>query len=384
MLDSAEFELKIIDAVYRGAYDPAALHQAVILIGEYFGTSNAVLGEVDATAPEAQVSLGAGTVDENFMRDYAPFAEFDPAPAKFAALPTGTASTTDRLFSAEFLNTNVFLNEFLRPRGIEGTLGAPLLSSGGRFALVGLFQSSQSHPFGDVEIARLERLTPHLTRALQIRRLFLQTEARIEALEAIVNRNVTGMIGQARGGRALFVNDAARAMAAACDGFSLNREGRLMTPDRSAAKRLAALESDVRRGGAGGLVRIQRPSGRSAYVVLVSPLPSGGQILTSARGGVLFAMHDPSRGALSTVSRIAQMLHVPLGAAKVLEAMLEGTDLKDYAERESISINTVKFHLKTAFDRTGSRTQADLVRRALLAVNDLAPYFRIDDDSERA
>jgi hypothetical protein len=131
-------------------------------------------------------------------------------------------------------------------------------------------------------------------------------------------------------------------------------------------------------------VRIQRPSGRSAYVVLVSPLPSGGQILTSARGGVLFAMHDPSRGALSTVSRIAQMLHVPLGAAKVLEAMLEGTDLKDYAERESISINTVKFHLKTAFDRTGSRTQADLVRRALLAVNDLAPYFRIDDDSERA
>jgi Bacterial regulatory proteins, luxR family len=384
MLDSAEFELKIVDAVYRGAYDPAELHRGIVLIAEYFGTSDAVLGEVDTTTPEAQISLGAGTVNEDFMREYAPYADLDPAPAKFAALATGIASTTDRLFSAEFLNTNVFLNEFLRPRGIEGTLGAPLLSSGGRFALVGLFQRSRSNPFGGVEIARLERLTPHLTRALQIRRLFLQNEARLEALEAIVNRNVTGMIGQASGGRVLFVNDAARAMAAACDGFSLNRDGRLMTPDRSAAKRLATLESDVKRGGAGGLVRIQRPSGRVAYVVLVSPLPSGGQILTRARGGVLFAIHDPNRRALSTVDHIAQMLHVPLGAAKVLEAMLEGTDLKDYAERESISINTVKFHLKTAFDRTGSRSQADLVRRALSVLKDLEPYFSGRDGFGRA
>jgi hypothetical protein len=375
MMDRAAFELKIVDAVYRGAHDPAELHRALALIAEYFGTSDAVLGEVDATTPEAQISLGAGTVDADFMRDYAPYAEFDPAPARFSALPTGTASTTDRLFSAEVLRANVFLNEFFRPRGIEATLGAQLLSSGGRSALIGLFQGSRREQFGEDEIARLERLTPHLTRALQIRRLFLQTEARIQALESIVNRNTTGMIGHSGGGPALFVNDAVRAMAAACDGLSLDREGRLVTSDRSAAKRLAALVSDVRRGGAGGLVRIQRPSGRSAYVVLVSPLPSGEQIWTGARGGVLFAIHDPNRRAVSTVHRIAQVLHVPLGAAKVLEAVLEGTDLKDYANRESISINTVKFHLKTAFDRTGSRSQADLVRRALLALNDLEPYF---------
>ena len=374
-MDKAAFELKIVDAVYRGAYDPGELHQALVLIAQYFGTSDALLGELDVTMPEAQISLGAGTFDADFMRDYAPYAEFDPAAAKFAALPTGTATTTDRMFSAEFLRTDVFLNEFFRPRGIERTLGAQLLSSGGRSALIGLFQGCRSEPFGDDEIARLERLTPHLTRALQIRRLFLQTEARAQALESVVNRNVTGMIGQSATGPILFVNDAMRAIAGAGDGLSLDREGRLVTSDRSVAKRLAALVSDVRRGGAGGLVRIQRPSGQSAYVVLVSPLPSGDQILARTRGGVLFAVHDPNRGTVSTVHRIAQVLHLPLGAAKVLEAILEGTDLKDYAERELISINTVKFHLKAAFDRTGSRSQADLVRRALLALNDLEPYF---------
>jgi len=66
---------------------------------------------------------------------------------------------------------------------------------------------------------------------------------------------------------------------------------------------------------------------------------------------------------------------VPPGAAKVVQAILEGIELKDYANRESISMNTVKFHLKTAFDRTGTRNQTDLVRRTLLALNDLGPYF---------
>jgi hypothetical protein len=35
----------------------------------------------------------------------------------------------------------------------------------------------------------------------------------------------------------------------------------------------------------------------------------------------------------------------------------------------------VRFHLKTAFARTETRSQADLVRNALSALRDLGPYF---------
>ena len=97
--------------------------------------------------------------------------------------------------------------------------------------------------------------------------------------------------------------------------------------------------------------------------------------MPKVRSGVLFALHDPNRRIGSTAQSIAHLLHLPLGAAKVVNAILQGIELKDYAEREAISMNTVKFHLKTAFDRTGSRSQADLVRRALLALNDLGPYL---------
>jgi hypothetical protein len=241
--------------------------------------------------------------------------------------------------------------------------------------MVGIHHGTNREPFGDDDMACLRRLTPHLTRALQIRRLFLQSELRGQTLEAIVNRNQTGMIGISGDGPALFVNEAARVITGASDGISLNRAGRLIARDRTAAKHLATLETDVARGGAGGIIQIQRPSGRPPYVVLVSPLPSDENMTPRVRRGVLFAIHDPSRRIASAVQRIAHLLHVPLGAAKIVAAILQGVELKDYADREEISMNTVKFHLKTAFERTGSRSQADLMRRALMALNDLGPYF---------
>ena len=374
MADSADVENKIIDAIYRGACDHEELKRAVELIAQYFNSTGAVLGELDQAAPEAQFTLGVQAVDQTFFSDYASYAEFDPAPRAFAALATGTVSTTDRLFSAGFLRGNIFLNEFLRPRGVDASLGGPLLSAAGKFAMLSVFQVANQNRFEDDNIARLERLMPHLTRALQIRRLFLQSELRGQALEATINRNRTGLIGVSGDGPVLFVNDAARAIAAEGDGIGLDRHGRILVSDKAVARRLLALEADIVHGGAGEVVRVARPSGRASYVVLVSPLPPR-ENLPRARSGILFAIHDPSRRVVSTVHRIAHLMHMPLGAAKVVAAIFEGIELKDYADREGISMNTVKFHLKTAFNRTGSRSQADLVRRALLALNDLEPYF---------
>ena len=376
MLDDVDPESKIIDAVYRGACEPSELDRAIELIAEYFDGAGATLGEMDQAAPAAQFLVGARNIDHAFYADYGPYAQLDPAPRAFGALATGTVTTTDRMFTGEFLRTNVFLNEFLRPHGVDGTLGTTLLQTNGRFAMVGVHHGTRQKLFDDDDVARLARLAPHLTRALQIRRLFLQSEARGQVLEAIVNRNPTALIGLPATGPALFVNDAARRLAAENDGITLDPQGRLIAGDRTVARRLAQLHADVAQGGAGGIERLRRPSGRPPYVVLVSPLPSSDDIVRRAGGGVLVAIHDPGRTIVSTVQHVARVLHLPLGAAKVLGAILDGIDLKDYAEREAISMNTVKFHLKTAFDRTDTRSQVDLVRRALLALNDLAPYLR--------
>ena len=224
MSGNADAEAKIIDAIYRGACDSAELSRALELIAGYFDSPGVLLGELDQARPERQFVMGTRTIDDSFFTGYARCENLDPAPRAYAALPVGRASLTDRMFSESFRRRNVFLNELLRPHGVKASLGSPLLASGGRSAMIGIFQSANRRSYDDDDIARLERLTPHLTRALQIRRLFLQSEARGKALESIVDRNETGMIGLRGDGPALFVNGAARAVAAARDGIGLDRE----------------------------------------------------------------------------------------------------------------------------------------------------------------
>jgi hypothetical protein len=145
--------------------------------------------------------------------------------------------------------------------------------------------------------------------------------------------------------------------------------------DRAAAMQLAGLQACVASGGTGGLVRVPRPSGRQAYVVLVSQLPSGEDLFPNSRGGVLFAMHDPARRKAPTEWRIAELLHISIGAAKVVQALLEGENLKDHAGRVGISMNTVRFHLKNAFAGTDTHSQAELVRIAMSDLIALEPHF---------
>ena len=48
-------------------------------------------------------------------------------------------------------------------------------------------------PFDDDDIAHLERLMPHLTRALQLRRAFFRVDAKTLGLQATVDRLRAGI-----------------------------------------------------------------------------------------------------------------------------------------------------------------------------------------------
>ena len=231
---------------------------------------------------------------QEFVR-YGQYAHLDPMPRAYAAMATGAVTTSNRVVP-EGKHRSVFVNEYLRPlERYQKHLDARCWQADGRFAALSILQGTKQNSYDDDDIARLERLAPHLTRALQIRRFFLQSEARGNALESIVDRNETGMVGLHGGGPALFVNGAARAVAAAHDGIGLDRRGRLLVDDRVAATRLATLHADVCAAVQAAWFEFQRPSGRLPYILLVSQLPSGEDLFPNSRGGVLFAIHDPAR-----------------------------------------------------------------------------------------
>jgi PAS domain-containing protein len=272
--------------------------------------------------------------------------------------PPGTAIPTYRLLPEETRRPGIFFSEFFRPLGLEECLGGTLASTNGRFAMIGLQRAPDRAAFDDDDIAKLERLMPHLSRALQLRRAFFALDRRASALDEACDRVAAGMIGLDEGGRALFANEAARRMSARDDGLALDRSGRPYAADRAANQRLAELQRDVAAGGAGGLVRVPRPNGEPGYVVIVAPLFRGEGSDGGRRRGALFVIHDPLHRGPTVPQLVAELFGLPLGSATLLAALAAGEELKDYAERAGISMNTVRFHLKTAHARTGAKGKA--------------------------
>jgi hypothetical protein len=369
-------EEEFLDALYLGVRDQSNFDRSLGLLCPLFDVAGAALIDFDAARPEVSlqtaVGLFAGEAAMRYQRD---FAALDPAPAAFMSRPAGTAIPTCRLLPEEYRRPGVFLAEFFRPLGLEECLGGTLASSSGRFALIGLHRAADRKPFDDEDMGKLERLMPHLSRALQLRRAFFALERKAGGLAESCDRLAAGIVGLDAEERSLFVNAAAQAMALANDGLAIDREGRLFALDRSANQLLAELGSNVRAGGAGGTVRVPRSDGKPAYLVIVAPLFLDERVDGDGRRrGTLVIIHDPLSRPPSLPDLIAGLFNLPLGAANVLSALATGEDLKLYAERSGISMNTVRFHLKTAYARTGARRQGDLVRLVTTAMRDLADH----------
>jgi DNA-binding CsgD family transcriptional regulator len=68
---------------------------------------------------------------------------------------------------------------------------------------------------------------------------------------------------------------------------------------------------------------------------------------------------------------IAAIFALPIATARLVAALADGADVKSYAEQQGITTDAVKFHLKTAFAKTGLRSQTRLLQAVARALADL-------------
>lgn len=365
----------LLDLFYRGVTAPAEFASALRLLSEHFACRAAALVSVDALSPHADIVMSTGLFDEYGRLYLEQFIAIDPAPALFSRLPVGTASATNRMLTAEQLETEPFFQEFFRPIGLVETLGGHLYSDKTRFALVGFQRGPDRAEFNDAEISHLEHLMPHITRALQLHKAFASKTAMAAGLQAAVDRLHAGAVLLDSEGTALFVNAAMRAIVKRGDGFLLDRAGRPLPVNATARKHLDRLLAEVGNGGAGGTFAAPRANEQRDYIAVVAPSPStlsDMQWERRGRAGALVLVHDPDKRTLAPADILQRGLHLPKGAAKLAAALAGDDDLRSFAEREGVTIHTARFHLHTALARTGARTQAELVRIAVRLLRDVA------------
>ena len=87
----------------------------------------------------------------------------------------------------------------------------------------------------------------------------------------------------------------------------------------------------------------------------------------------------PTRAVAAAPESIAAIFALPDATARLIAALAEGVEAKSYAEQQGITMDAVKFHLKTAFAKTGLRSQARLLQAVARALADLSARRRADE-----
>jgi DNA-binding CsgD family transcriptional regulator/GAF domain-containing protein len=365
---------RLVAALYEAIVDEVALEQAIDAIARRLGCHSACIVSFDPLTPQAAIALSAGAFDDMAKRRYeTDFAAHDPAPAAFAAAPSGTVFASNRFLPRDYLRRSVMLHEFLRPHSIEETIGGTVSARDGRFAFFTVHRGADRADFDDDDIAGIEAILPHIDRALQLRRAFAKLETTAALLGGVIDRLSAGVVVVQGDGSVAHVNAAARAIAAREDGLRFDRKGLPHAVDHAAERLLTQHRLDVMSGGSGDIVRLPRRDQRQPYSLLVAPLPAGAALGADAgaQRGVLFLIHDPDMQSADTAQTIASIYRMPQGAAQVVAALMEGEDAKTYAEKRNISYETVRYHLKTAFERTGMRSQGRMMQLVTRALTEL-------------
>jgi DNA-binding CsgD family transcriptional regulator len=312
-------------------------------------------------------SVGADPASMTAYNEY--YGGLDPSPSALDRVPTGMVIPSERLHDRALLTRGEFWNDWADPNDYgdgmyvalaRGEVGTSWLCAAAKVKL---------DPFGTPErLALLRALVPHMQHAIKVQSRLSDVVRRYRDLVAALDVVSDGIAIVGRDGRVLHLNPPAESIVASRDGLSVV-SGLLRASvahadralERAVHQALAAPRSDA---VTGGCVAVPRPAGQRPYVIRVIPT-SVAESNGMASPTALVVIVDPEREPVPDVDALRRLYGLTKTEAEVALRVLDGTGVVPIAEQLSISVSTVRTHLKHVFHKTDTHRQAELVRLLL-------------------
>lgn len=274
-----------------------------------------------------------------------------------------------RLSDAQFAESE-FYQDFARRCHSFYALGFTVLLEGAPLS-VSVHRPRQFGEFDEHEVVAMERLQPHLVRAIQLSRRLLQAGQALSDVAAALDRLPSALLLLDGRGRPTLVNGAARRILRARDGLWLDRDGlRAATPTLTARLRKLILQSAMLSAGrsadGGGLLHLPRPSGGPPLVALATPLPASSLLSAASQAAVALFLRDPANEPVASNERLERLYGLTAAEARLAVRLAAGEPLDEAADGLGVSRETVRSQLKAIFDKTNTRRQGELLRKLAL------------------
>lgn len=361
--------LSVIEGIYDAAVDPSRWGNALSTLAlPMNGRASLVMHDPLIAAGNVQFSSDWDL--DTIARYNAYYASRNVWMARIASRPVAKAEPAEFFIPRSELRKTEWYNDFLRPNDIVSGLGVTVMRDSSRFVTTSILLPRCSDAAHASYVALLQRITPHIERALKVNRQLSAAEFRWSTAEECFHRLNVGIVVMDENRKILFSNAEANRIFRQGDGLALSREGRLQAGAAADNQRLRGIFDQIFGAASpalqteSGVMSVQRRSGTRAYGLLVTKLHPPTELF-GRRGPMALLFISDVASQRPSVERLSEAFGLTPSEGRLLYVLLDGHSLVESAARLGVSINTAKTHLKGLFEKMGCARQADLVRTTM-------------------
>lgn len=359
--------LDLIAMVHEAALEPRLWPEFVTRAGDAFSGAHVTLGLLDRRGLAFVDAATPSAIDRRLFRDRYVTAAANPGLRFVAATPPLTVEVRERRVSDGDLVRLDYYNDIMRPAGLWHAAIVNVHRDESFLAALGVMRSRSQGTFTAAELRRLRRLAPHLNRAARVTIRLQEMESRADALAKIVDGVKVGIVLTDASGRVADVNRLARSILDARDGLAIV-DGALRAATREDSARLARFVLDAAGGKAssqllrpGGTMQVSRPSLARPLPVVIRPTRMAASSFDRGRA-VCVTFADPDRAPEPDAEVLARLYGLTEREACVAVLLLQGTSPRNVAAALTMTMNTVRTHIRHIFEKTAVDRLGDLMR----------------------
>ncbi|MDO7929652.1 hypothetical protein Q6A51_23030 [Pseudomonas sp. KFB-139] len=223
--------------------------------------------------------------------------------------------------------------------------------------------SGKAGVYSEQEMQVIAALMPHMQAAFDLHRRLYHLDALAQASVNVLESSSFGIVLVDESTEVLHANTLAHSLARGSGLLAIGDDNSVCACLAAQDARLQQLlQCAVRTSDQieGGGLRLRGPDGRQLDLV-VTALPRWQSTFGERGAGAIF-ISNPNATIGSLTHMMRDLYGMTPAEARLTEALVNGLTPQEYAERQQVSLHTVRAQFKSAAARVGTTRQVDLVR----------------------
>ena len=366
----------LIGRIYEAALDSRRWDEFLLAFAARMRSQAALIWGHDFSDRSAEFDGSAGIISsiqgidpaalQTFSEYYSQLNVWMDDPTRHNA---GQVVTSSSLYPDDQLKRSEYYNDWLKPQDFFYSSAAIVEKRDDLSLNLTLIRSEQDGGYDAEETRLIAALMPHLQAAFTLHRRLYRLDALSHSSMGVLESSPFGVVLLDERAQVLHANSLAHELAKRSGLLRLGADDSIRasySQDDARLQRhlhLATHTGSGKAGASGGALRLRSVDGKQLDL-MIAPLPSWASPFGERSAAALF-ISDPR----AQVGSLSLLLHTLYGMtpaeARLTEALANGLTPQEYAERQQLSVHTVRSQFKSAAAKAGTTRQADLVRIVL-------------------